>query len=273
MRSSTELFESPFVIARADDTLLAIPSTWATEMFVCPDVSGVPMAPSHVRGVMVRRGRTMTLIDARTRLGSLDRQQENARIVELLVAREADHVRWVDTLLACISSGDEFTLARDPSQCAFGKWFDRYVPPTMALKRQLARFVEPHAAIHALAAEAEQLALTDRTKAIGLIEHHRSYTLDFMRTLFAETRSMVANDLREIVIARDDGHQLSGLVVDDIESVERLRPDSLTTLEGVVPGGDDSLVRHSARTARDQVVLLPDMSELMGLPVMNSAAA
>jgi chemotaxis signal transduction protein len=266
MSAPTASFDNPYVIARADDALLAIPASWATEMFVCTDVSGVPMAPAHVRGVMVRRGRSITLIDARTRLGSVNRRTENARIVELLHAREADHVRWVDTLLECIRSGTEFLLARDPSQCAFGKWFDSYLPPTLALKRQLARFSEPHAAIHALAAQAEQLATGDRDQAVALIEHHRSYTLDYMRTLFAETRTMVTNDVREIVIAHDDGHHLSGLIVDDIEAVERLRPDSLISLDGTVPGGDDSLVRHSARTARDQVVLLPDIEDLMGLP-------
>jgi purine-binding chemotaxis protein CheW len=258
-------FSDPFVIARADDALLAVPALWATEMFVCTDVAAVPMAPPHVRGVTVRRGRTMTLVDARARLGSVDRRRENAAIVDLLHAREADHVRWVETLLASIRTGDPFTLARDPSACAFGQWFDRYVPPTMTLKRQLARFVEPHTAIHALAAAAEALATTDRTKALALIEHHRAYTLDHMRTLFAETRTMILNDVREIVIAHDDGQRLTGLVVDDIESVERLRPDSLATLDGTVPGGDDPLVCRSARTAHDQIVLLPDMHDLMGL--------
>lgn len=265
-------FDHPFVIARADDTLLAIPATWATEMFVCGDVAAVPMAPRHVRGVHLRRGRTLTLIDVRVRLGVIDRRSENARVVELLRAREADHVRWVDTLLDCIRTGTPFPLARDPNQCAFGKWFNAYVPPTAALKRQLARFTEPHGAIHALAAEAERLAQADRSRAIALIEHHRSYTLDYMRTLFAETRSMVLNDAREIVIAHDDGHQLSGLIVDDIESVERLRPDTLSTFDGSVAGGGDSLVRHSARTARDQVVLLPDLHDLLGLPAMAYAA-
>lgn len=257
--------DEPYVIARAHTTLLGLPSSWASEMFVCPEVSPLPMAPPYVRGIAIRRNRTVRLVDARVRLDCGSRKAETDGILQLLHQREADHVRWVDTLLECISTGAAFTLARDPHSCAFGQWYDSYVPPTMTLRYQLAKFAEPHAEIHALAGQAEALVESKgRAAAIELIEHHRSYTLDRMRALFGETRTLVQDDVREIIVVHENGRQLMGLVVDDIVSVERLRRESLTTLEGQVPGGSDPLVRFSARNARDEVVLLPDLYELMG---------
>jgi chemotaxis signal transduction protein len=261
----TPSLEQPFVIARVDTTILGIPSAWVVEMLLCGDVSPLPLAPDYVRGITIRRDRAVRVVDARVRLGATRRAKETDDTVALLEAREADHVRWLDALVESIRTTQPFTLARDPHGCAFGKWYDQYVPPTMTLKYQLAKFDAPHRRIHALASEAEALAASAGTdSALRLLEDHRSTTLAHMRGLFQDTRALVQHDVREIIVVHESGHQLLGLVVDDIESVERLRPETLVSLEGRVPSGHDPLVRWTARTAREQVVLLPDMRELMG---------
>jgi purine-binding chemotaxis protein CheW len=256
-------FSEPVVVARVEGTLLAIPSRWAMDMIVCPPVSPLPMAPPGVRGVAIRRDRTVTLVDVRTRLGIATRAEETAAIVELLHAREADHVRWLDTLLECLREGKPFPLARDPHACAFGQWFDRYVPPTLTLSYQLAKFREPHERIHALAAEAEALAATrGADEALSLLRMHQTSTLMRMRNLFAETRRLITEDLRELAITHDTGTALVGLIVDSIESVERLRPETLEPLTDLMAG--NPIVRQTARTQRDAVVMIPDLDALVG---------
>ncbi len=266
--------EQPFVIARVDTTMIGIPSPWVMEMLLCGDMSALPSAPDYVRGIAIRRGRTIRAVDARVRLGSPRRATETDDMVALLEAREADHIRWLDVLVESIRTQQPFTLARDSHGCAFGKWYDHYVPPTTTLKYQFTKFDEPHRRIHALASEAEALVASAGTDAaLGMIEEHRTTTLAHMRTLFQDTRVLIRQDVREIVVVHDGGHQLLGLVVDDIELVERLLPDTLVSLEGRVPSGHDPLVRWTARTARDQIVLLPDMREVMGALFGTTVAA
>lgn len=273
LRQPTSMLDlsEPVVVARVEGTLLAIPSRWTLDMTVCPPVSPLPMAPPGVRGVAIRRNRAVTLIDVRTRLGITSRADETAAIVDLLHAREADHVRWIETLIACIRDQQPFPLARDPHACAFGKWFDHYVPPTLTLTYQLAKFREPHERIHSLAAEAEALAATRGVDdALSLLRVHQTSTLMHMRSLFAETRRLLTEDLRELAITHDTGSALIGLIVDDIESVERLRPETVEPLTRQMAG--DAIVRHTARTQRDAVVVIPDIDALVGDLIPASGA-
>lgn len=256
--------DQPFLIAVVEGARLAVPSAWASEMIVLPEIAALPLAPAAIRGVGMRRGRTVTMLDARIRLGYPSRRAETDALVALLEAREADHVRWVDTLLDCIDNDKPFTLARDPHACAFGKWYDHYVPPNMALKQHMAKFDEPHQAVHALADEAEQLLRTrGRAAAHERIEIFRSISLGRMRQLFRDARRLLQEEVREIAITHETDGQLVGLIVDEVEAVERLRPETLEDLSGRVPGADDVLVRWSARTAKDLVVVLPDMSAMI----------
>lgn len=257
-------FDQPFLIARVEEARLAIPSAWVGEMIVLPVVAALPLAPEAVRGVGMRRGRTVTMLDARLRLGYVSRAEETARLVALLEAREAEHVRWVDALLESVDLGTPFTMSRDPAACAFGQWYAQYVPPTLTLRQHLAKFDEPHRAVHALADEAEALTRTQgRAAAHEHIETFRTSTLGRMRQLFRDARTLLQDDIREIAITHEVDGQVIGLIVDEIESVERLRADTLDDLAGRVPGGDDTLVRWSARTAREHVVVLPDMHRLV----------
>jgi purine-binding chemotaxis protein CheW len=256
--------DQPYLIALVEHVRLAIPSSWAAEMIVVPEISALPLSPAAIRGVGMRRGRTVTMLDARVRLGSPSRRAETDNLIALLEAREQDHVRWVETLLDCIDHDKPFTLARDPHACAFGKWYDHYVPPNLALKQHMAKFDEPHQAVHALADEAEQLLRTrGKAAAHESIEIFRSVTLGRMHQLFRDAARLLQDEVREIAITHEANGQLLGLVVDEVESVERLRPDTLEDLSGRVPGADDVLVRWSARTAKDHVVVLPDMDVLI----------
>lgn len=256
---------APVVVARVERTLIAVPSAWATQMVLCPRITPVPWSVDGVRGVAVHGDRTLTVVDARLRLGLTPRADEVASLVQLLHDREADHVRWLDTLTNSIRDQQPFPLARDPNMCAFGKWFNAFVPPTLTLKHQLSKFRVPHERIHALAAEAEALS-ADKGKeaALALLQSHQHSTLRHVRALFEETRAVVANDLREIVIIHDSGTALVGLIVDEIASVERLRADTVQPVTALFGTTDHGLIHSTARTQRDEVLTIPDMAALIG---------
>ena len=56
-----------------------------------------------------------------------------------------------------VKENGKFTLARDPHQCAFGKWFDNFKTDNIAVSEVLKKFDAPHKRIHALADEIEEL--------------------------------------------------------------------------------------------------------------------
>lgn len=223
----------------------------------------MPLSPPAVRGIGLRRERTVILVDARMCLGYPTRLSEVDGLTKLLEDREADHVRWVDALLHAISTETEFTLARDPHQCAFGRWYDNYVAPTLSLRQQFAKFAAPHEAVHALAQEAENLARTSGKKAaIDLIETFKVGSFGRMRQLFCDTRQLIRDEIREIAVTHYDGRQYCGLVVDSIEAVEVLRADTLEDLKGRMPRLNEQLVRWSARTSKDAIVMLLELNAL-----------
>lgn len=261
----------PFLIAIVADSRIAIPAQWAEEMIVCPDTVSIPTAPSGVRGIGMRRERAVTMFDARILLGLPARQTEVSDLLALLEARELDHVRWVDSLLHSIDTDTEFTLARDPHQCAFGQWYDTYEAPTASLRRQMAKFKSPHEAVHALADQADQVKREfGRTAAIELIETFRVGSLVRMRKLFSDTRQLLLEEVREITVIHGSRWGLLGLIVDGIESVELLNHDTLENLSGRMPAIDERVTSWSARTSKDVIVMLPDMDALLDGGVLVS---
>lgn len=258
-------FSQPFIITRVNGTLLGIPSSWATEMIVCPPTAALPLVPAYIRGIAMRRARPVTLVDTRLRLGMESRQAETQELIALLHAREADHVRWVETLVHSITDGSTFPLARDPHSCAFGQWYDHYQAPTLTLRQQLARFADPHARVHQLANEVEAIAAERGMEAaLARIAAVKGGAFLEMRQLFEESRQLIQTDMREIAIVHDTGITLLGIVVDGIESVERLRPETCDAFAERFAVDDQALMRWSARTAKDAVVILPETEALLG---------
>ncbi len=76
---------------------------------------------------------------------------EYREMQEMLPKRRQDHVDWMAALEDSIRVGTAFTKARNPRECAFGKWFYGYQAKDQRLSLLLEQFEQPHAKIHALA--------------------------------------------------------------------------------------------------------------------------
>jgi purine-binding chemotaxis protein CheW len=210
------------VIVRAGERSYALAIDRVHDMLSTPPTTILPETPNFVRGVVNIRGLVLPLLDFRRRLGLASALHETDTMIKMLKEREQDHRRWLAELQAAIVEKRTFTLATDPHQCAFGKWYDNYRSPSLVLANHLAKFDEPHKRIHGIAVTA--LGLRDEGKvddALALITRTKDTDLSLMIDLFDRVYRLFDEVRREITVVLNgaDG-ELVGLAVDEVRSVE-----------------------------------------------------
>ncbi|MFC3680622.1 CZB domain-containing protein [Bacterioplanoides pacificum] len=142
-------------------------------------------------------------------------------LTTLLRAREQDHIDWLDALEQSLRHGNEFSKARDPHQCAFGRWYDNFRSDNSALAQLLQKFDAPHRRIHALADELLQLRDQGQTEqALEILNEQKRTTLVRLQELFSDAIGMISASVRPTVIMlQDQQNSVVGLRVDDIGEV------------------------------------------------------
>lgn len=121
------------------------------------------------------------------------REQLNTSMLQ--VEREVDHVVWANRLANSLLLGSPFEEQLDPTQCAFGRWYnsfrssDDYKNSSPELKRAFDALNQPHIDLHATA--------TDITKARTAADAHRIYEQKTLANL-GEMRSGI-NRVRSIL--------------------------------------------------------------------------
>jgi purine-binding chemotaxis protein CheW len=81
----------PFVIFRVKDGLYAVSSESVREIVILPAVVGLPNPAPEIRGVINLRGKVLTLVDLRVKLGLPSAKAEMDALIQLLHDRERDH--------------------------------------------------------------------------------------------------------------------------------------------------------------------------------------
>lgn len=154
--------------------------------------------------------------------GSNSQVDESAELVKLLTARRQDHVDWVDALEHSIKTGEAFTKATDPHQCAFGKWYDQYTPEDEELKEIMVAFDEPHKRIHALGIQLTDLAhqQNNQAEAMRQLSRERSTTLKLLMELFAKAIARLEDLVRPVVLVLDSGEKNFALEVETISDIK-----------------------------------------------------
>ena len=166
-------------------------------------------------------GQSCVVLSLANLLGEDSAQRAMSELIELLRAREQDHVDWLDALEQSLISGAEFTKARDPDLCAFGRWYKSFRSDNLMLQQLLEKFDAPHRRIHALADELLEMRNQSETDAaIEILNEHKRTTLVRLQELFSDARNMVGSSVRPTVIMiQNDNDQVIGLKVDDIGEV------------------------------------------------------
>jgi chemotaxis signal transduction protein len=149
------------------------------------------------------------------RLGLKSEYLEYQEMQTMLPQRLQDHIDWMGTLENSIRSGTQFTKARDPHECAFGKWFYSYHAKDRRLSLLLSQFEQPHATIHSLADRLLGLAERGQTaEALQAFEEEKQTTLAKLLRLFDAAGKLVVELQRRIAIVLEAGSDTCALGAD-----------------------------------------------------------
>ena len=260
--------EHLYVIFESGNQSFAMPVRWVREMVPMPQVTKMPKLPPHVRGVINLRGQVMPLVDLRVRLGMISCHEESQILIDMFEAREEEHRQWLAELENSVKEKRKFNLATDPHECAFGKWYYAYDEHTstnrcMNLDSMLRKFEDPHERIHAVAEHVLALAQEeDFTRAQSFIEHARATALAEMIEVFAEAKSFVVEQRRELAMVLGEKGARVALSVDLVEAVEMVAPDQTQEVSHIGLVAKDPIISGVGRRAKeDNLVLMLDVAE------------
>lgn len=244
----------PWVITHLGRSLFGLNCAEVREIVIMPEVCGVPGVPEFIRGVINLRGRVTPLVDLRRRLGMHSSSEETEELCRLMEQRAQDHRRWLEELEASVKENRKFTLARDPHQCAFGKWYDNFKTDNIAVSGVLKKFDAPHKRIHALANEIEELVEKGcMEQVLEKFEHARNGVLSTMLRLFADFQQTIR---REIAVVLNGSAGAYAVSVDSVASVEKLSEAGLEELAGKGLEIREGLVMSVAKRAKTQELVL-----------------
>lgn len=275
MQSRSNSASRLWVIAELHGQKFGFPCAAVREMVKVPTVAAVPGAPDYVRGVINLRGRTMPVVDLRRRRHMSSTSDETEQLCAALEARAADHQHWIDALELSVNEGREFTLATDPHQCAFGKWYDAYKTDNVVLSGLLRRFDAPHKKIHALAAEALRLlASGEADKVRQLIAGARSGVLAELQGLFAEFAQSLRSAQREIAVVLENEGYTFAVSVDSIVAVEPLAENSMEQMKQDLLRINDPVVHRVGRRIKSNDLVMPiEVSQILAYHVQAEVTA
>ncbi len=212
------------------------------------EITQVPLNDDALDGVVRYRGKVTPVVSFARLLGVPSGKEVKEDLIRELNVREQDHIDWLNSLEQSVRDGSHFTKARDPHQCAFGKWYDHFNTRDKDLGDILDRFDEPHQRIHSLADKL--LGLRDRgqvEEALAVLDEERETTLSLMRRLFRQARAQLRVMIRPVLLyLTDDGSTpYCCLALDEINDVLSFDEDALQAtraldqrgrLEGVFRG-------------------------------------
>jgi purine-binding chemotaxis protein CheW len=254
----------PHVIVRIKQQQLAISSACVRRLLLMPEVIPVPHSPPEIRGVIKVRDAVIPLLDLRVQFGMTSFIQEAEETVQLLHDREQDHKNWLAELLASVDNKRPFTLARNPHQCKFGKWYDTYKPEnqSVAFLSLWRAFDKPHCRIHAIADSVCDLAAKgEYAAARDVIAAVRDTDLQEMIRLFAEVRATLRQTTREVAIVLGQADRQLALCADGIVAIETLDLDAIQPISEMFNASDAVLTPYVARRPNSSQVVLMLQSE------------
>ncbi len=195
-----------------------------------------PVKSKGLTGIINYLGNPVAVYNFAEMLSIPSTREIKSGLVELLNAREQDHIDWIDALEKSLKNDVAFEKARDPHKCAFGKWYDKFETRDEALNEIMTRFDEPHKQIHALADEL--LSLKEDGKldiALDKLHTARISTLNYLKKHFSHARDQIEDSLHTVVIniTNDGSTAVVALQIDEIHEVMNFKQEDLISLEKI----------------------------------------
>jgi len=217
----------PYVLVKLKNELFGISCENVVSIAIFNQTVPLPGSPAHIRGIAQIHNRQILLTDMRVLLGMKSISQEIRDFSEVLEKRKQDHIHWLSILRTSVNEKKEFNLTTDPHACDFGKWYDNFNTDNNNLRVLLKKFDVPHRKIHSIAADVKAFEeIGDYHGAEQLIIKTEKRELHQMIALFSEVTKAYASSRREIIITLEKDNKTSGIIVDEVISVERLSETS-----------------------------------------------
>lgn len=159
----------------------------------------------------------------------------------ILPQRCQDHLDWLNALEDSIRLSTEFAKARNPRECAFGKWYYSYHAKAPSLSLLLTQFESPHTAIHELANRLLTMAASgDRRNALKQLNEARNSTLTHLIALFDSAQSLLKDLQRRVAVIVGDDKSSCALGADGIRDILSIPYDRLVQSPKVNQSGIES---------------------------------
>lgn len=191
------------------------------------DIQRLPIEERGFCGVTKFQGTVVPVLDFAHRIGIDSGIDAKTSLLEILTENENDHVEWMTALEDAIKNGTVFTKALSADECAFGKWYNKFVTRDETLTELLLAFAEPHQSLHALADKVIAMREDgEQDEALELLAAERSSTLRRLRALFARARDQIQGGMRQVLlfVTLDGKTPRYALLIDEINDVMNFTP-------------------------------------------------
>lgn len=224
----------PWLVFRIEKNYCALNSSNISAIQMMPEyVQRVPNSSNLLRGLFDMRGEAIPLLDLRLLLGYPTLETVYRDFAAMLETRKQEHLHWIDELERCVLADEPFTLATDPHQCTFGKWYDTFESDLDSINHLLGKIEEPHRLLHETALVVEKQrkdhAGENTTALMEAIHRAKEHYVPTIVTLLEEAIETFKVDFREEVFVLGISGDRIGITVDQIVSSELLSDVTMMT--------------------------------------------
>lgn len=223
-----EAIELPWIIFKVSKNTYAVNSTNVLSITNLEDeLIGVPNIQSYIRGLVNFRGNMIPLIDLKKIFKEESLEKIVAEYSAMITARKHDHINWTNELDRCVKSGEQFGLAVDPHECAFGKWYYNYKPENNVIAHHIKKVEEPHRLLHLAAAEYNNCNKDhencNREECLkDVLERVKEEYMPEIIRILDGSINVLKNNLKELLIVVEYNNFKAGLIVDSVLSIEAI---------------------------------------------------
>lgn len=221
----------PWLIFELDGVLYGLSTERVQSIMKKPELEEVqtrlPDAPNYIRNMVRIREHVVPTLDLRKLYDLVSVEEEYSNFKEMIDARKQDHIRWVNELDRCVEQNDEFKLAHDPHQCAFGKWFYSYHSEHQVIDFMLRKIEDPHRRLHEAAHEALACPQEHSTCRRGecvktVMANLKEKLVPQILGLLDEAKDVFRHRYQEKLIVVEEGERRIAVIVDDVKSIDTL---------------------------------------------------
>lgn len=255
----------PWVVFRLGNHRLALSAAWVREMAALPEVTVLPGADPHLRGMVDIRGLLMPLMDLRRRLGLPSLSHEAEELIRELDQQEQGHGQWLRQREEAAFQGRPQAAGRDPGQCPFGLWLSRRRAQGGVLAGCLDILDSPHRQAHLAAAQAADPPARGQTKkaAQPLAKAQPGPPTGLSRAVERCRRNLRRPQKEIALVMQHQGSPLA-LAVDEVEAVEPLAPSGMDWNRADLGQLNQRLVSGVAqRPEGGEMVFLLELTQLL----------